>query len=175
MYVLITKTQLEKRSTILSLRKQSLLGWYVTDLKWSYKWVKVFKNGPNTICGKQPLKNFKWYGLPGRPYRLPQILLGPFLNTMTQIKIRAFWSWLFENKIIEIHRPISSGSMQVLNDKKGERFPYSIVFTYKGVNLNLYAFALNISVIVYIFYKQTFLFCLCFSNSFRSSMCIVSG
>ena len=26
-------------------------------------WVKVFKNGPNKICGRQPLKNLKWYGL----------------------------------------------------------------------------------------------------------------
>ena len=24
---------------------------------------KVFKNGPSKICGKQPLKNLKWYGL----------------------------------------------------------------------------------------------------------------
>ena len=26
-------------------------------------WVKVFKNGPNKICGRQPLKNLKWHGL----------------------------------------------------------------------------------------------------------------
>ena len=25
---------------------------------------KIFKNGPSKICGRQPLKNFKWYGLP---------------------------------------------------------------------------------------------------------------
>ena len=24
-----------------------------------YKWVKVFKNGPNKICGRHPLKNLK--------------------------------------------------------------------------------------------------------------------
>ena len=24
---------------------------------------KVFKNGPSKICGRQPLKNFKGYGL----------------------------------------------------------------------------------------------------------------
>ena len=28
-----------------------------------YKWVKVFKNGPRKICGRQPLKNVKGYGL----------------------------------------------------------------------------------------------------------------
>ena len=28
------------------------------------KWVKVFKNGPSKICGRQPLKNLKLYGLP---------------------------------------------------------------------------------------------------------------
>ena len=27
-------------------------------------WVKVFKNGPRKICGRQPLKTLKWYGLP---------------------------------------------------------------------------------------------------------------
>ena len=26
-------------------------------------WVKVFKNRPSKICGRQPLKNLKWYGL----------------------------------------------------------------------------------------------------------------
>ena len=27
-------------------------------------WVKVSKNGPSKLCGKQPLKNLKWHGLP---------------------------------------------------------------------------------------------------------------
>ena len=27
------------------------------------KWDKVFRNGPSEICGRQPLKNLKWYGL----------------------------------------------------------------------------------------------------------------
>ena len=26
-------------------------------------WVKVFQDGPSEICGRQPLKNLKWYGL----------------------------------------------------------------------------------------------------------------
>ena len=26
--------------------------------------LKVFKNGASKICGRQPLKNLKWYGLP---------------------------------------------------------------------------------------------------------------
>ena len=26
-------------------------------------WDKVFKNGPNEICGRQPLKNLNCYGL----------------------------------------------------------------------------------------------------------------
>ena len=26
-------------------------------------WEKVFKNDPSTICGRQPFKNLKWYGL----------------------------------------------------------------------------------------------------------------
>ena len=27
-------------------------------------WDEVFKNGPSKICGRQPLKNLKEYGLP---------------------------------------------------------------------------------------------------------------
>ena len=41
------------------------------------KWDKVFKSGPSKVCGIQPLKNFKGYGL------LKQILLGPLLNTLS--------------------------------------------------------------------------------------------
>ena len=41
-------------------------------------WGKVFKNGPIEICGRQPLKNL-------HKGCLPQILLGPFLNTLTQL------------------------------------------------------------------------------------------
>ena len=26
-------------------------------------WVKLFKNEPSKICGRQPLKYLKWYGL----------------------------------------------------------------------------------------------------------------
>ena len=39
------------------------------DLTWKYrakalsKWDKVFKNGSSKICGRQPLKNLKGYGL----------------------------------------------------------------------------------------------------------------
>ena len=32
--------------------------WYLYDM-----WVKVFKNGPSKICGRQPLKNFTWSNL----------------------------------------------------------------------------------------------------------------
>ena len=30
--------------------------------------MKVFKNGPGKICGRQPSKNLKWYGLPKNVY-----------------------------------------------------------------------------------------------------------
>ena len=29
-----------------------------------YIWGEVFKNGLSKICGRQPLKNLNWYGLP---------------------------------------------------------------------------------------------------------------
>ena len=38
---------------------------------------KKKKNGPRKILGRQPLENLKGY--------LPQILIGPFLNTLPQI------------------------------------------------------------------------------------------
>ena len=55
-------------------------------------WVKVFKNGPSKICGRQPLKKLKSHGLLRQTIslqfflRLPStILLGPFLNTLTHL------------------------------------------------------------------------------------------
>ena len=45
-------------------------------------WVEVLKNGPSKICGKQPLKNLRWYGC------LTQILLGPFLNTLIHVLLK---------------------------------------------------------------------------------------
>ena len=53
---------------------------------------RVFKNGPRKICGRQPLRNLKRYGVLRQTISLQifkgcflQILLGPFLNTWTQI------------------------------------------------------------------------------------------
>ena len=53
---------------------------------------KVFKNGTSKICRRQPLKNLKWYGLL-QLYKvcLPQILLGPFLNTLSQLCFLVIW------------------------------------------------------------------------------------
>ena len=57
------------------------------------KWDKAFKDGPSKIYGRQPLKILKL--CLSRPYSffiffegcLPQVLLGPFLNTLSQIYI----------------------------------------------------------------------------------------
>ena len=43
-------------------------------------WDKVFKNGLSKICGRQPFKFLEDC--------LPQILLGPFLNTFSHIRIK---------------------------------------------------------------------------------------
>ena len=60
----------------------------------TYKWDKVFKNGPSEICGRQPLENLKGYGLL-KFFKgcLPQILLGPFLNTLSQMQITIRHCW----------------------------------------------------------------------------------
>ena len=51
-------------------------------------WEKAFKNGPTAICGRQPFD----MACLSRPHYfkffkgcLPQILLGPFLNTFSHI------------------------------------------------------------------------------------------
>ena len=57
------------------------------------KWDKAFKNGPSKNYGRQPSKNLKLCLT--RPYSffiffkgcLPQVFLGPFLNTLSQIYI----------------------------------------------------------------------------------------
>ena len=53
---------------------------------------------PSKICERQPLKNLKWYGLPKQSISfqffkgcLPQILLGPFLETLIQIITVKSW------------------------------------------------------------------------------------
>ena len=44
--------------------------------------IKVFKNGPSKICGRQPLKKFEVKFFKGC---LPQILFDTFLNKLIQI------------------------------------------------------------------------------------------
>ena len=50
------------------------------------------KNGPSENCGREPLKNLKWYGLFNQTSSLhifkgslPQISLGPFLDTLPHL------------------------------------------------------------------------------------------
>ena len=51
-------------------------------------WDKAFKNGPNKIWGRQPLKNLKGYPFKSFKGWLPQTLLGPFLNTLSCIVLQ---------------------------------------------------------------------------------------
>ena len=44
----------------------------------TFIWGKISKNGPSKICERQPLKNFKWYGLSSTNFTWS--ILGPFLN-----------------------------------------------------------------------------------------------
>ena len=59
--------------------KQNLIYYFNTNAS------KLFKNGPSKICGRQPLKNLKGYPLKFYKGCLLQILLGPFLNTSSQV------------------------------------------------------------------------------------------
>ena len=49
------------------------------------KWEKVFKNGPSKIYARQSLKNLKGFDFKFLKGCLLQILLGPFLNTLSQM------------------------------------------------------------------------------------------
>ena len=42
-----------------------------------------------SVCGRQPLKNLKGYGLPKQFFKgcLPQVLLVPFLNTLSRLGV----------------------------------------------------------------------------------------
>ena len=52
-------------------------------------WIKVFKNGPSKICGRQPLKHLNWYGLPKQPYHFKFLkdIFYEFLNALTHILV----------------------------------------------------------------------------------------
>ena len=73
------------------------------------KWDKVFKNRPCKICGRQPLKNLRWYGLLLFKFFkgcLPKILHGLYLNTSSQIFI--IYSWQGKKEQREQRTPFSS-------------------------------------------------------------------
>ena len=48
-------------------------------------WNRVFKNGPGKICERHPLKNSQAYPVKFFKGFLPQILLRPFLYTLTHL------------------------------------------------------------------------------------------
>ena len=83
-------------STVIWFTAHILWGLYLSEF--NNNWDKVFKNGPSKICGRPPLKNLMRYGLPKADHTtfkffkgcLPQILLGPFMNTSSQL-----WMTLF--------------------------------------------------------------------------------
>ena len=41
-----------------------LCPWTKQEVNWTNIWVKEFKNGPTKICGRQPFRKLKRYGLP---------------------------------------------------------------------------------------------------------------
>ena len=78
----------------------------------SFKWITLFKNGPSKICGRQPLKNFRDIVCLSRPYHfkffkgcLPQILLGPFLNTLTELSLLILLRLTHFIPLVSFHTP----------------------------------------------------------------------
>ena len=77
----------------------------------SNTWGQVLKNGRTKICGKQPLKIWS----DNRPYYfnffkgcLPQILLGPFWNTLSQILTYLITFWTFMQQFFKKFRDFST-------------------------------------------------------------------
>ena len=87
------------------------------------KWVKVFKNEPSKICGRQPLKSYlKLTIYHFNLFRgcLPQILLGPFLNTLTQL-------WGYEVFKVYVYYKYNDIYSNVILDK-GTNGYFKIIF-----------------------------------------------
>ena len=88
----------------------------------SNKWDKVFKNGPSKICGRQPLVCLS------RPYPfkifkgcLPQILLGPLLNILTQISSTGFYHYPPPDRGKSLFAPLHQFFWKVYSlNRKGE-------------------------------------------------------
>ena len=55
------------------------------------RWDKVFKNGPSEIYGAYPLNSLKRYGL---LKQLLEILLGPFMNTLSHMFVMLFFTMM---------------------------------------------------------------------------------
>ena len=73
-----------------------------------YIWDKVFRNEPSKICGRQPLKYLKGYGLLRQTISLqmftgclPQILLGQFFKTLSRIPSSPAFERLKNNGLFE--------------------------------------------------------------------------
>ena len=45
-------------------RGKDFFNWKSLQNFYGDRWVKVFKNRPSKICGRQPLKKLKWFNLP---------------------------------------------------------------------------------------------------------------
>ena len=64
---------------------------------YSLIWSKIFKNWPSKVCGRQPLKNLKWYGLSDEWY-FSLYILWKFCSTFLEISMvswTAFFSFFF--------------------------------------------------------------------------------
>ena len=99
-------------------------------------WVKVFKNGPSKICGRQPLKNLKRYGLPKAdhtPSNYLKAILNKFYLVHSWIPCHIFqrwtstnFTWLYLEHLSHIFPPIYHLSM---NKPKTKSWRISVVHT----------------------------------------------
>ena len=117
----------ENLSTIFAkLNRRYLIGSEIHP--WSIILDKAFKNGPSKICGRQPLKQT----MPLQFFKgcLPQVLLGPFLNTLTYLCLKIilkklarffiqkiFSGYLFVSICLENDLPLNETSIAKIKKK----------------------------------------------------------
>ena len=94
---------------------------WTQNVNWTYiKWDKVFKNWPSKIMENNLQKTWSDMVCLNRPYPfkffkgcLPQILLGPFLNTLSQMSRRRP-GYLLNVLCAFSLRPVSKGSIETI-------------------------------------------------------------
>ena len=73
-------------SSIVSINKTIVFHHHISS-RYRLVRVKVFKNGPSKVCGRQLLENLKWYGLPNHETQLFHKIRSEKFAILTDIQV----------------------------------------------------------------------------------------